>query len=166
MGDSSYVEFHIKLSDEDSFRAMVREYIDRYGNVTGNADFKFDDESETDKRLILGGYANYGYYDEIESMAKDLDCPPFICYQGPGDEYGPAVHVVIDGYHVLINTDNDFYPTIQFMGGEITYDNLAYLRMYTEVLNDVEKHIDFEEDPEEDYYTETCMLDILAGNLT
>ena len=98
-----------------------------------------EDRSEPDDKMIVAVVyeANYGWYDELQSLAAEN--LSFTARHGDGGEYGPCVYACYEGDMVECNSDQEGNPNVPVYKEGVDEKALEYCMGYWELVQKIEE---------------------------
>jgi len=129
MSDGCWFSMNFKKEDLPKFKTVLQHRM-YHG--------KFWDEEDSDEENmdVIVYDANYGWYDEIASLA-DAGLI-FTVSHGAGSDYGPCNYACYKGKLVGCNADSEGTPVVQVTKEGVDKQSLDNCMKYYEVLKQIE----------------------------
>jgi len=129
MSDTCWLNMTFRKEDLPKFKTVLQHRM---------YDGKFWDEEDADEDEIEATVyeANYGWYDEIESLAKEG--LTFTVSHGNGGTYGPCNYACYEGDLVECNANLEENPVVLVTKGGVNQADLANCMKYYEILDKIE----------------------------
>lgn len=118
---------------------FARKNLEKFNEVLKNEIWNdtFWDEDQGDEQEVMAIIyeANYGWYDQLQSLAKEGQT--FTAEHGSGSEYGPCACACYQGNRVDVSTNEDGTPFVAAPNGKVSEKDLDNVRKYYEILEKI-----------------------------
>ena len=128
MGDRTWVNIQFMEKDLEKFNKVL------INEIWGDDKVWWDDVEISDGIVFAQLWdANYGWYEQIETLANAG--LTFDGGSGPGDNYSPEAFASYKGNYMSVITDYDGFPTVRVEDdGNISQSGLKNVRDYLDTL--------------------------------